>query len=147
MARIQDNWNPFLSPVKSGPWPAKRHFPQAGGCGNKLHLPFYTDIGVVPMYDRTFKIVEGDGIASTKEQHERIDITLTKKLTSTFDQSTQIIAQNPITVYITPYDSPEVCMRTTSCCLRTQRRSHTETCRGVKTLQKYGPTRKELRNY
>jgi hypothetical protein len=48
---------------------------QAGGCGDKLLLPLNTDIGVVPMYDRT----EGDGVVSTKEQHKRVDKSPSQK--------------------------------------------------------------------
>ena len=105
ISRIQDNWNPLTESSNPGRDRKKEISLQAGGCGNKLLLPLNTDIGVVPMCDRTFKI-EGDGVVYTKEQHKRIDTSPSQKeLTITFDQSTQIIVQNPITMFITPYDS------------------------------------------
>ena len=78
MARIQDNWNPLTESSNPGRDRQKGISIQAGGCGNKLLLPFNTDIGVVPMYDRIFKI-EGNGVVYTKEQHKRIDTAPSQK--------------------------------------------------------------------
>ncbi len=106
---------------------------QAGGCGNKLLLPLNADIGVVSMYDRTFKI-EGDGVVYTKEQHKRIDTAPSQKnwqlLNNHMWSVPKSLLKIPSPCTLLPTTPSEVYMRTTSRRLCTRWGSHTRTCRG-----------------
>jgi hypothetical protein len=86
---------------------------QLGACGNTMLLPLDSDRGFKAYYDKTFNVNTGNssaivsGAAVGKQSHKKISITLSRKSQSlvTYDTATQNITNNPLLMYILPYDS------------------------------------------
>lgn len=83
---------------------------QLGACGNTMLLPLDTDRGFRSYYDKTFNLQVGNSSITTpagKECHKKISIRLSRKSQSlvVYDSATQNITNNPLLMYILPYDS------------------------------------------
>lgn len=77
---------------------------QLGNTGNKMILPVDKDMGIKALYDRVFSI---KGNVLTKEYHRYIKLWIKRKRSRTivFNNAQQTIVNNPLAVYVIPYDA------------------------------------------
>ena len=86
---------------------------QLGVTGNTMVLPLDSDRGFKAYYDKTFNLQTGYSAGLTgstpagKECHKLVKIHLTRKSQSlvVYDSASQNITNNPLLMYILPYDS------------------------------------------
>jgi len=82
-----------------------------GANGNHILLPLDQDKGMKALYDRTFNVQTGDSWATNgstlKEAHTLKKLWIKRKKSGpiVYDGAGQFIVNNPILVYLIPYDS------------------------------------------
>ena len=84
-----------------------------GACGNNLLQSLDSDRGIKAYYDKVISIERGasgggaGGITSGKECHKIVKLWIKRKNARdiTYDSQMSIIVNNPLVVYVIPYDS------------------------------------------